>query len=83
MVYFQTKNGLSGKFWKTLKWKMLVYFMVVWNILRSFGKFYGHSVKLWQLGIHIFPHLGILGQEKSANPGWQFLHFKKPIGIRI
>jgi hypothetical protein len=32
MVYFQTKNPNLGKFWRALEWKLLVYFMVIWNI---------------------------------------------------
>jgi hypothetical protein len=47
MVCFQTKNPNLGKFWRAFEWKMLVYFMAVWNILRSFGIFYGHLVMLW------------------------------------
>jgi hypothetical protein len=47
MVCFQTKNPNYGKFWVALEWKMLVYFMIIWNILRSFGIFYGHLVMLW------------------------------------
>jgi hypothetical protein len=39
MVCFQTKNPNLGKFWMALEWKMLLYFMVIWNILRSFGIF--------------------------------------------
>jgi hypothetical protein len=33
MVYFRTKNRNLGKFWRTLQWKMLVYFMDFWSIL--------------------------------------------------
>jgi hypothetical protein len=32
MVYFHTKNTNLGIFWRTLKRKMLVYFMTIWNI---------------------------------------------------
>jgi hypothetical protein len=32
MVYFHTKNPNLGIFWRTLKRKMLVYFMTIWNI---------------------------------------------------
>jgi hypothetical protein len=41
MVYFQTKNPNLGKLWRAIEWAMLVYFMVIWNILRPFG------VMLW------------------------------------
>jgi hypothetical protein len=44
MVCFQTKNPNLGKFWLVLQYKMLVYFMVTWTILRSFVIFYGHLV---------------------------------------
>jgi hypothetical protein len=37
MVYFQTKNT-------NLEWKSLVYSLAIWNILRSFGKFFVHLV---------------------------------------
>jgi hypothetical protein len=36
MVYFQTKNPNLGKFWRVLQWKMSVYFMDIWSILRTF-----------------------------------------------
>jgi hypothetical protein len=55
MVCFQTKIPILGKFWRALEWKKLVNFMVIWNILRSFGEFYGRMVMLWQFGI--FPSI--------------------------
>jgi hypothetical protein len=45
MVCFQTKNSGLGKFWMVLQWKMLVYFMDTWSILRPFVIFYGHLVE--------------------------------------
>jgi hypothetical protein len=44
MVSFQTKNPNFGKFSRALDWKMLTYFMAMWNFLRTFGKFYDHLV---------------------------------------
>jgi hypothetical protein len=44
MVYFQTKNPELGKFWRDFDWKMLIYFMAIWNILRTFEIFYDHLV---------------------------------------
>jgi hypothetical protein len=35
MVYFQTKIPILGKFWMVLKWKVLVYFMALWSVLRT------------------------------------------------
>jgi hypothetical protein len=64
---FLTKNPNFGKFWTALEWKMLVYFMAIWNILRPSGIFYGHLVMLWSFGIY-FPRFGISGLEKSGNP---------------
>jgi hypothetical protein len=50
MVCFQTKNPNLGKFWRALDWKLLIYFMAIWNILWRFGIFYDHFV-------HFFPAL--------------------------
>jgi hypothetical protein len=50
MVYFQTKNPTLGKFWRALDWKMLIYFMVIWNILWRFRIFYGHWYILYSFG---------------------------------
>jgi hypothetical protein len=47
MAYFPTKDPNLGKFWRALEWKMLVYFIVIWNILLPFGIFYRHLVLLW------------------------------------
>jgi hypothetical protein len=68
MVCFQAKNTNLGMFWRALDWKMLVYFIIIWNILRSFGIFYGHLVMLWKFW-YIFSRFGILCQEESGNPG--------------
>jgi hypothetical protein len=67
MVCFQTKNHNLGKFWSALDWKMLKYFMAIWNILMRFGNFYCylvHFLPIW----YIFPGFGIMYQEKSGNP---------------
>jgi hypothetical protein len=34
---FVPKIQVLGVFWSSLEWKLLVYFMVVFNILRSLG----------------------------------------------
>jgi hypothetical protein len=66
MVCFQTKNPNLGKFWRALEWKMQVYFVVIWNILRAFGNLwpFGNVVIIW----YILPHFGILCHEQSGNP---------------
>jgi hypothetical protein len=78
MVYFQTKNPNLGKFWTTLDWKMLIYFMAVleystdiWDILRQFGTFCVHLVH--------FSGFGIMHQVKSGNPG---LRSRKNLKLR-
>jgi hypothetical protein len=47
MDFFETKNPYLGKFWRVLQWKMLVYFMAIWSILRPYGIFYGHLVHVF------------------------------------
>jgi hypothetical protein len=44
MLSFRTKDPDLGKFWRALDGKMLIYFMAIWNILRTFGIFYEHLV---------------------------------------
>jgi hypothetical protein len=39
MVCFQAKNPNLGKFRRALDCKMLIYFMAIWNILRTFKIF--------------------------------------------
>jgi hypothetical protein len=68
MVCFQTKNPNLGKFWRVLQWKILVYFMIIWSILRPLEIFYGHLV-YFVANWYISPRFGILHQEKSDNPG--------------
>jgi hypothetical protein len=72
MVYFQAKNPNFGKIWRALEWKMLLYFMTIWNIKRPFGIIYGLTCGqirrgLWSFGI-FFPVLVCLDREKSGNP---------------
>jgi hypothetical protein len=51
---------------RALDLKMLIYFMAIWNILRTYGIFYDHLVHLCSFGI--FSGFGITYQEKSGNP---------------
>jgi hypothetical protein len=67
MVCFQTKNPNLGKFWRVLQWKMMVYFIDTWSILRSFIIFYGHLVQFVAIW-YIFSGFGIFYKEKSGNP---------------
>jgi hypothetical protein len=59
MVCFQTKNTNLGKFWSVLEWKMMEYFMEIWNNLWSFDILlwpFENVVVIW----YIFPRFGIL-----------------------
>jgi hypothetical protein len=67
MVYFQTKNPNLGKFLMALDWKMLIYVMSIWYILRTFRIFYDHWVHFVIIR-YIFSGFGIMHQEKSGNP---------------
>jgi hypothetical protein len=88
MASFETKNPNLGKFWRVLQWEILVYFYVhlvyftvIWSILRPFGLFYGHLVYcivIWSISrpfgifhgyLVYFPRFGMLHQENSGNPG--------------
>jgi hypothetical protein len=44
MVYFKNQKSLLGIFWRALEWKMLAYFITIWNVLRPFGIIYGRLV---------------------------------------
>jgi hypothetical protein len=67
MAYFQTKYPNLGKFWRALDRKMLIYFIAIWNIFRTFWKFYGH-LEQFLLIWYIFSGFGIMYQERSGNP---------------
>jgi hypothetical protein len=58
MVYFHSENPNLGIFWMALIKRILVYSMVLWYILGSFGKFYVNLKKIWLFGI-FFKHFGI------------------------
>jgi hypothetical protein len=82
MVYFQTKNSYLGKFWRFLQWKMLVYFIYIWSILRQFDIFYGqlvYFVVIW----YLFPRFGIVYQEESGNPASQGVIFVSRHFLRL
>jgi hypothetical protein len=70
MVCFQTKDPHLGKFCRALDWKMLIYFMAIWNILPTFGIFYDHLVCTFCVHLVHFSRFGIKHQEKSGNPAW-------------
>jgi hypothetical protein len=50
-----------------LDWKMLIYFMDIWNILRTLGIFYDHLVHFVSFGT-LISGFGMMNQEKSGNP---------------
>jgi hypothetical protein len=42
---FSNKNTNLETFWRAFEWKMLLYFMIIWNILWLFG-----IINLWLFG---------------------------------
>jgi hypothetical protein len=67
-LFSNQKNPNLGKFWRALGWKMLIYFMAIWNHLQTFRIFYDplvHFVIVWL----VLSGSGIMHQEKSGNPG--------------
>jgi hypothetical protein len=65
MVCFQTKNPNLGKFWRVIDWKMLIYFMAIWNILWRFGIIYDHLVHIFFIW-YIFPVLVSCNKKNLA-----------------
>jgi hypothetical protein len=66
---FSNQKYQFGKKIRASDWKMLIYFMAIWNNFWIFGIFYDHSVHfvfIW----YIFPVLVSCktGKEKSGNP---------------
>jgi hypothetical protein len=54
------------KTYARIGWKMLIYFLAIWNILLTFGIFYDHLVHFMCIW-YIFSGFGITYQEKSGN----------------
>jgi hypothetical protein len=73
MVYFQTKSPNLGKFWRVLQWKMLVYFMSVWNISLPFAILYGHLVHFLLIW-YIFSVLVCSSKSNLATLTWGLVH---------
>jgi hypothetical protein len=76
MVCFQTKNRNLGKFLRALEWKMLVFIMTIWNILRPFG-----IPNLWPFVINCgrlvyFSRFGMFGPRKIWQPCVRRLHYR-------
>jgi hypothetical protein len=73
LVCFHTKNPNLCIFSLDLEWKMLVYFMAIWNILRPFSIFYGQIIYLRQFGNfmviwYIFPPFWYIAPRKIWQP---------------
>jgi hypothetical protein len=65
MVRFQTKNTNLGKFWRVVRWEMLVYFRAIWSILWPSGIFYGFLVFL-KVNSYILPGLVSCSKKNLA-----------------
>jgi hypothetical protein len=53
-----SNQKLQSKFWRVLQWKMLVYFMAIWSILRPCGIF----LVIW----YIFSCFGLFTKKNMA-----------------
>jgi hypothetical protein len=69
MASFQTKNPNLGKFWRSLEWKMLVYFYDHQEYLTAIWYVYLMDIWyiLWSFGIY-FSRFGMFYRVKSGNP---------------
>jgi hypothetical protein len=65
---FIPKNPDLGRFWRALEWKMLVYFMTIWNILRPFVIIYGRLVNIVCCHLVYFSSFGIFEPRKIWQP---------------
>jgi hypothetical protein len=68
MVYFQTKNPNFGKIWRALEWKMLLYFMTIWNSFWSFGTYNLRPFGLVCGHLVYFSRFGMFGTRKIWQP---------------
>jgi hypothetical protein len=64
---FQTKNHDLDKFWRVKQFKMLVYFMDIWSILRLFGTFCKRLVYFMVICYSFCYGFGMLYQYNLAN----------------
>jgi hypothetical protein len=67
MVCFQTKNTNLGKFLRALDWKMMIYYMAIWNILLAFGIFYDHLVGTFCVHLVHFLRFWYHAPKQSGN----------------
>jgi hypothetical protein len=44
LVYIHAKNTKLDQFWRDLEWKLLLYFVTIWNILWPLSIIYGRLV---------------------------------------
>jgi hypothetical protein len=63
---FHTQNPKLGTSWSALEWKMLLYFIVIWNVDGHLVHFMDIWKSLWSFGN--FSSFGRVYQEKTGNP---------------
>jgi hypothetical protein len=68
-----SKNLNLGRFWRVLKWKIMVNLIAIGSILLPFGLFYCHLVYFMVIWYTYFSRFGMLYQEKSGNPDYAWL----------
>jgi hypothetical protein len=70
MVYFQTKNPNLGKFWRALDRKILIYFIAICYILRTFAIFCDQWVHFAFIRYIFFSVLVSRTKENLATLKW-------------
>jgi hypothetical protein len=65
---FRAKNPNLGKFWRVLRWKILVYFKTIWSILHTANGNISWPVGIFCGNLVYFSPFGILDQDISGNP---------------
>jgi hypothetical protein len=68
-IFSNQKSHFCVNFGRPMKYKMLEYFMAIWNTLQIFHGHCGNLMVIW----YIFLRFSKLNQEKSGNPGTDFL----------
>jgi hypothetical protein len=72
MIYFHTKNPNLGKFWRALEWKLLVYFMTIWNTYICTVTVYFMAVRSRYVIWYIFPFWYVWAKKNLATPAPDF-----------
>jgi hypothetical protein len=68
MVCFQTKNPYLGKFWRVLEWKILVYFMTIFDRILMLLEIFNGLLVYFVRHLVYFPPFWYFVQRKIWQP---------------